>query len=377
MESNKITECQEQNLKVDKIPEHYLKLDDDALREKIKVAKKTLGNKLYIMAHHYQKDEVVEFADVTGDSLYLSMEAAKNKSVEHIIFCGVHFMAETADILSESWQNVYLPDENAGCSMADMANRLDLEIAWAELTGKFGSSNIIPLTYVNSTAQIKAFVGENGGACITSTNAETIVKWALGQNKKILFLPDQHLGRNTAYNLGVELEQMAVWNHKNGKLILPSTDVEPLIILWDGYCAVHQQFTMKNIEKMRLEHPDVQIIVHPECNFEVVQNADFAGSTNKIIETVQNAPNGSKFAIGTDNNLVGRLQQKYKDEKEIYFLNFYSCSCATMNRIRLPHLAWNLDNILNGNYQQKIEVDKQTATSALKSLEKMFKIMQN
>ncbi|MDR2082990.1 MAG: quinolinate synthase NadA [Candidatus Ancillula trichonymphae] len=376
MKGNQIIECHDQNLKVDKIPKNYLELGNDALREKITTARKTLGDKLYIMAHHYQKDEVVEFADVTGDSLYLSMGAAKNKNAEHIIFCGVHFMAETADILSEDWQNVYLPDENAGCSMADMANLGDLQIAWEKLLSKFGAT-ILPLTYVNSTAQIKAFVGENGGACITSTNAKTVVKWALEQNKKVLFLPDQHLGRNTAYELGVVLDKMAVWDYKKQELVPQNAEVAPEIILWDGYCSVHQQFNLNNIERMRVENPTAQILVHPECSFEVVQNADLSGSTNKIIETVADAPRGSVFAIGTDNNLVGRLRQKYESEKEIHFLNFYSCSCATMNRIHLPHLAWNLDNVLDNNHQQKIEVDKKTATSALRSLEKMFEIMRS
>jgi quinolinate synthase len=373
---NQVNGCENDGSIVDKIPKNYLEVDVDILREKIRTAKKELGDKLYIMAHHYQKDEVVEFADVMGDSLYLSMEAAKNKNAEHIIFCGVHFMAETADILSESWQNVYLPDENAGCSMADMANRADLETAWSALTQKFGAE-ILPLTYVNSTAEIKAFVGENAGACITSTNAKDVVKWALQQNKKVLFLPDQHLGRNTAYELGVDLDEMALWNHRLHKLQVPNSEVEPRILLWDGFCAVHQQFTLDNIRKVRADFPGVRVIVHPECKFEVVQNADLSGSTNMIIDTVMNAPSGSEFAIGTDNNLVGRLKQKCAGDKKIHFLNFYSCSCATMNRIRLPHLAWNLDNILNHNYQQKITVDEKTASSALKSLDKMFEIMRS
>lgn len=356
-----------------KIPQSYLERTEEDLRQDIRRKIKQLGDDLLIMAHHYQKDEVVEFAEVMGDSLYLAQAAQKNKKAKHIIFCGVHFMAETAAMLTEDYQSVYLPDENAGCFMADMAQINDVERAWKHLTARFGSE-ILPVTYVNSTAEIKAFVGRNNGTCVTSTNAPQVIKWALSQGKRVFFLPDQHLGRNTAYALGEKLDSMSVWDYKNDQLIFEGNDDDNKIILWDGYCGVHQQFTVENVQDIKKKHPDVKVIVHPECSFEVVQASDFSGSTNALIKMVDEAPDGSVFAIGTDNNLVARIKKKYEGKKAVHFLNFFSCSCVTMNRIRLPHLAWNLDNILNGDETQKITVADNIAKDSIKSIETMFSL---
>jgi quinolinate synthase len=356
-----------------KIPAEYLQMSVAQLKERITSAREKLGDKLFIMAHHYQKDEVVEFAEAIGDSLYLAQRAAENKVAEHIVFCGVHFMAETAVMLTESWQHVYLPDENAGCYMADMATRKDVEKAWEVLLGIYGD-DLLPITYVNSTAEIKAFVGEHGGTCVTSTNAAQVVQWALDQGKRILFVPDQHLGRNTGYKLGVKLEQMALYKRAQGELVSEGDVIDARIILWDGYCGVHQQFTLEDVENARKNNPEVQVIVHPECRFEVVQAADLSGSTNKLIQTVESAEYGTSFAIGTDNNLVSRLKSRFKGVKDVSFLNPFSCPCVTMNRIRLPHLAWNLDSIIAGDNTQEIQVDETTTKNAKLSLDKMFEL---
>ncbi|MDR0950758.1 MAG: quinolinate synthase NadA [Candidatus Ancillula sp.] len=353
-----------------KIPAEYLLKPKEELENRVREIKGKLGEDLLIICHHYQKDEVYQFADVTGDSLYLAQEAQKNKKSKYIVFCGVHFMAETADMLTEDWQKVYLPDEAAGCFMADMANGEELRDAWGILTKKYGNT-ILPITYVNSTAEVKAFVGEHGGVCVTSTNAPKIVKWALEQKQRILFLPDQHLGRNTTFELGIPLEQMSLWDRVN-KIEKGAQDSK--VILWNGYCSVHQQFTMANVDKIRKDHPETKIIVHPECQFDVVQAADQSGSTNKLLKIVDEAPEGSSFAVGTDNNLVDRLTRKYAGKKEVMRLNQISCACVTMNRIKLPHLVWNLENILAGSDIQRITVDRATKESALKSLEKMMEL---
>jgi quinolinate synthase len=356
-----------------KIPNHYLESAPDVLRSKIQKNLAQLGSDVFILAHHYQKDEVVEFANVIGDSLYLSQQAAQNKVAKHIVFCGVHFMAETAAMLTEDWQHVYLPDENAGCYMADMASRDQVEVAWQKLTELYGPE-ILPITYVNSTAAVKAFVGEHGGTCVTSTNAERIFKWALASSKRILFLPDQHLGRNTGHAVGIEQNEMAVWNRKRNELDFSADPSQARIILWDGYCSVHQQFTLSDIQRIQETHPETQVIVHPECQFEVVQAANAHGSTNKLLQIVRDAAEGSSFAIGTDNNLVSRIKREVASSKSVHYLNAFSCPCVTMNRIRLPHLAWNLDNILGKNQIQEITVDPKTTDFALKSLNRMLEL---
>lgn len=353
----------------DAIPENYLTASHSELHGRAKRAKELLGERLYILGHHYQKDEVIEFADATGDSLQLSQIAAK-QTAETIIFCGVHFMAETADILTTAEQAVILPDMRAGCSMADMANIDQTERAWIELQQLFGDT-IIPLTYVNSTAAIKAFVGRNGGATVTSSNAEEMVEWALTQKSRMLFLPDQHLGRNTAVKLGIPLEQMAIWDPIKQKLELLCALEDVRVILWKGHCSVHMNFLPKHVENLREKEPDRKILVHPECTYEIVQASDYVGSTKYIIDMIDASEPGSQWAIGTEMNLVNRLISTYPD-RDIVSLNPFMCPCLTMNRIDLPHLTWALEELLEGNIINQITVDDKTSVEAKMALEKML-----
>lgn len=352
------------------LPESYREMSVDELNFKVKMAKEKLGRKLYIPGHHYQKDEVIQFADVTGDSLQLAQLSAENHDAEFIVFCGVHFMAETADILTEANQKIILPDMRAGCSMADMADIHQTERAWEELSNIFGET-IIPLTYVNSTAAIKAFVGRNGGATVTSSNASNMVQWAFQQKERILFLPDQHLGRNTAVSLGVELDEMAVWNPHENVLEYEGEVDRIKVILWKGHCSVHENFTVQNIVDIREKKPEVKVLVHPECTYEVVSLADYSGSTSFIIKQIEEAEAGSSWAIGTEMNLVKRIIQQHPD-KDIVSLNPHMCPCLTMNRIDLPHLAWCLDSIVNGDIHNIIEVEEETALDAKSALERML-----
>lgn len=352
------------------LPDSIRSLTTEQMEERVREIKKELGSRLFIPGHYYQKDEVIQFADATGDSLQLAKTAAANKEAEFIVFCGVHFMAETADILSEPSQTVLLPDMRAGCSMADMADIEQVEVAWEKLSQIFGDT-MLPLTYVNSTAAIKAFCGRNEGATLTSSNAKKMVSWAFSQKERIFFLPDQHLGRNTAYDLGVPLEEMAVWDPIQEKLEYEG-DVENIrVILWKGYCSVHEKFTMENVKAVREKDPDAKIIVHPECTFDVVQAADENGSTTKIIEVIRNAPKGSKWAVGTEMNLVNRLAKEETD-KTVYSLNPNMCSCLTMNRIDLPYLLWSLESIVNGEPHHVITVDEDVKREALIALERML-----
>ena len=353
----------------DTMPESYLQASPEELHERAKRAKELLGERLYILGHHYQKDEVIAYADATGDSLQLSQIAAK-QTAETIIFCGVHFMAETADILTTAEQAIILPDMRAGCSMADMANIDQTERAWIELQQVFGDT-IIPLTYVNSTAAIKAFVGRNGGATVTSSNAEEMVQWALTQKSRMLFLPDQHLGRNTAVKLGIPLEQMAIWDPIKQKLELLCALEDVRVILWKGHCSVHMNFLPKHVEYLREKEPDRKILVHPECTYEVVQASDYAGSTKYIIDMIEASEPGSKWAIGTEMNLVNRLIATFPD-RDIVSLNPFMCPCLTMNRIDLPHLTWALEELVEGRIINQITVDDQTAFEAKLALEKML-----
>lgn len=352
------------------IPEHYHSLSEEEMVQRVSEIKKELGERLYLPAHHYQKDEVVQFADDTGDSLQLAQLAAKNKKAETIVFCGVHFMAETADILTEDAQTVILPDMRAGCSMADMADIHQTERAWKLLMERFGDT-ILPLTYVNSTAAIKSFVGENGGATVTSSNATAMVEWAFTQKERILFLPDQHLGRNTAYDLGIPLDAMAVWDPISDRLEYDGDYEDVKVILWKGHCSVHEKFTLDNIDDVRRDMTDVNVIVHPECTFEVVQKSDYAGSTKMIIDTIEKAPSGSSWAIGTEMNLVNRIIQQHPD-KTIVSLNPNMCPCLTMNRIDLPHLLWALDEVSAGKKTNQITVDGKTARFAKDALNRML-----
>ncbi|MGB5947604.1 quinolinate synthase NadA [Paenisporosarcina sp.] len=353
----------------DAIPAHYLNASTEELHQRALNAKKLLGERLYILGHHYQKDEVITYADVTGDSLQLSQIASK-QTADYIIFCGVHFMAETADILTTPNQAVILPDMRAGCSMADMANIDQTERAWIELQKHFGDT-IVPLTYVNSTAAIKAFVGRNGGATVTSSNAEEMVEWALTQKQRMLFLPDQHLGRNTAVKLGIPLEQMAIWDPIKQKLELQCALEDVRVILWKGHCSVHMNFLPKHVENLRDKEPDRQILVHPECTYEVVNASDFAGSTKYIIDMIAASEVGSKWAIGTEMNLVNRLIATYPD-RDIVSLNPFMCPCLTMNRIDLPHLTWALEELVEGRVINQIVVDDKTSVEAKMALEKML-----
>jgi quinolinate synthase len=352
------------------LPEHYRKLTGKQMEARIREIKEQLGEKLFIPGHHYQKDEVIQFADASGDSLQLAQLCAANEKAEHIVFCGVHFMAETADILTNDQQKVYLPDMRAGCSMADMADIFQTDRAWDTLTAMFGET-IVPLTYVNSTAAIKAFVGKNGGATVTSSNANAMVKWAFKQKERILFFPDQHLGRNTAFDIGIPLEQMAVWDPIQDKLVYEGALEDIKVILWKGHCSVHENFTVKNIVDIRQQYPNMQIIVHPECSREVVALADDNGSTKYIIDTIEKAPAGSKWAIGTEMNLVNRLIQHHSN-KQIISLNPSMCPCLTMNRIDLPHLLWSLESIVNGEEVNVITVDEEITKEAINALERML-----
>ena len=352
------------------IPEYYKTLSSSDMEQRVREIKKQFGNQLYIPGHHYQKDEVIQFADSTGDSLQLAQLSSKNKAAEFIIFCGVHFMAETADILSKSHQKVILPDMRAGCSMADMATIDQTERGWKVMQELFGNT-ILPLTYVNSTASIKAFVGKNGGATVTSSNAKKMLKWAFTQKERILFLPDQHLGRNTAYELGIPLNKMAVWNPITDAFEYEGQLEDAKVILWKGHCSVHENFTVQNVDQIRAQQPDTAIIVHPECTREVVALSDYAGSTNYIIKTIEQAPSGSKWAIGTEMNLVNRIAYHHPD-KEIISLNPNMCPCLTMNRIDLPHLLWVLEAIDRGEIINQISVDEEIAKYAIHALERML-----
>ncbi|MDR0880771.1 MAG: quinolinate synthase NadA [Clostridioides sp.] len=353
------------------LPKYYNEASYDELSQRILDAKEKLGDKLLILAHHYQKDEVVKFADETGDSLQLAQLAQLNKVAEHIVFCGVHFMAETADILTEDNQKVILPDLSAGCTMADMVDDDELEIAWNMLTEKFG--DLLPVTYINSTASVKAFVGTHGGSTVTSSNAENIITWALNQGKRVFFMPDQHLGRNVCFDLGIPLDQMATWDYIDHELNSDGDLDDCKIILWNGFCSVHQQFITEHVKYMRDTYPEVNIIVHSECCREVVALSDSHGSTNKILNSVKNSPDGSYWAIGTDNNLVGRIIARYPD-KHVFSLNPNSCPCSSMNRIELPHLAWAIDNILNCDVKNVITVDEKISENAVMALEKMLSL---
>ena len=352
------------------LPDKYKQMTVEEMEERVKEIKQRLGSRLFIPAHHYQKDEVVQFADATGDSLQLAQLSQQNKDAEYIIFCGVHFMAETADILTTNKQKVLLPDLRAGCSLADMANIYQTEKAWDIIQKELGDT-VIPLTYVNSTAEIKAFVGKNGGATVTSSNAEKMITWALTQKERILFLPDQHLGRNVSYELGIPLENMAVWNPVYNTFEYEGNIEDAKIILWKGHCSVHENFTVENIAQVRKNNPNMKVIVQPECPYETVAESDMSGSTSYIIKMIEDAPAGSKWAIGTEMNLVNRLMNEHPD-KEIISLNPYLCSCMTMNRITLPYLLWSLESIETKEYINDISVDRTIAKDAQLALDRML-----
>ena len=349
---------------------------DPDLVQRARAAKEALGEKLFVLGHHYQRDEVIQFADVTGDSFKLAREAAARPEAEYIVFCGVHFMAESADILTAEHQRVILPDLAAGCSMADMARLEQVEDAWDALADAGIADQVVPVTYMNSSADIKAFCGRNGGAVCTSSNAQVALEWAYeqhGPDTKVLFLPDQHLGRNTAVlQLGLALEDCVVWNPHlpNGGLTAQQLR-DAKMILWKGHCSVHGRFSPEVVDELRETHPGINILVHPECRHEVVTRADLVGSTEFIIKAIEAAEPGSSWAIGTELNLVQRLADAHPD-KQIAFLDRTVCYCSTMNRIDLPHFVWALENLVAGTVVNQITVDPETEKWALVALQRML-----
>jgi len=346
---------------------------DPALVERAKIARASLGDRAIVLGHHYQRDEVIDFADITGDSFKLAQAAAAQSSAEYVIFCGVHFMAESADILTSKDQKVILPDLAAGCSMADMATANQVNECWKSLEEVGVASKTIPVTYMNSSAAIKSFTGEHGGTICTSSNAEKTMRWALEQGEKILFLPDQHLGRNTAVlSLGLTLDDCVLWNPwKPMGGLTPAQIHKAKVILWRGHCSVHGRFTLDSVNEIRSRVQGVQVLVHPECQHDVVSAADVVGSTEKIIQTVSNSPAGSKWAIGTELNLVSRLAKNNPD-KEIFFLDKAVCYCSTMNRIDLPHLVWAMESLVAEHVVNRIQVSDQVAHFSKLALERML-----
>ncbi|MCH8922645.1 MAG: quinolinate synthase NadA [Planctomycetes bacterium] len=363
----------------------YKSLDNETLAERIDAVRAEMGQRLMILGHHYQQDEVIAHADLAGDSYRLSQLAAESDQCRQIAFCGVHFMAETADILANTPQKlqqrggervrVILPDMAAGCSMADMADIDSVEACWEDLAEVIGTGDITPVTYINSTASLKAFCGRHGGIVCTSSNARAVLDWAFERTGRVFFFPDQHLGRNTAEAMGIPLDQMPVWNPYDEELGGNTQEqlARSKVLLWQGHCSVHQMFTPAHVDLLRKQHSGIKILVHPECNREVFQMADVYGSTGKIIETVETAPAGSKWAIGTELHLVNRLKTEHP-EQEIHFLSPVVCMCATMYRIDLAHLCWSLENLAAGTPVNVVEVDEETARWALVAVERMLKV---
>ncbi|MGF1669265.1 MAG: quinolinate synthase NadA [Balneolaceae bacterium] len=354
------------------LPDRYQELSEHEMEERVLEIKQKFGSLLFMPGHHYQKDEVIQFADARGDSLKLARICAEQKEARYIVFCGVHFMAETADMLTGDDQIVILPDMRAGCSMADMADIDQTERAWEIMQDTLGNT-ILPLTYVNSTAAIKSFVGKNGGATVTSGNARKMLEWAFTKKERILFLPDQHLGRNTAYDLGIPLNQMAVWDPIENRFEYDGDLNDVKVILWKGHCSVHEKFNIQHVKNIRKKDPEMKVIVHPECLHEVVQASDLAGSTNFIIKTIETSPAGSKWAIGTEMNLVNRIIAEHPD-KEIVSLNPFLCPCLTMNRIDLPHLLWALEKLEQGEVVNQIKVPSDITRYAVLALNRMLEI---
>jgi quinolinate synthase len=351
----------------------YLLVPDNALDDRIAAAKARLDRDVVILGHHYQRDEVVKFADFRGDSLKLSFQASQAEG-RYIVFCGVHFMAESADILRRQHQTVILPDLNAGCSMADMADIGQVEACWTELSSLVDTRKVIPVTYMNSTAAIKAFTGEHGGSICTSSNAAAVMNWAFEGGEKALFLPDEHLGRNTGYRMGIPLDQMIVWDpYQDFGGNTPEAIRHARVILWKGYCSVHQRFTPQQVERVRRQHPGIRVIVHPECRFEVAQAADQIGSTEGIIKAIQASPADTEWAVGTEIHLVNRLSKELKNHKVIS-LDPSVCVCTTMFRITPQHLLWALENLGEGNVVNRISVDERTRHHARVALDRMLSL---
>jgi quinolinate synthase len=357
------------------LPERYLGLSDEEMDRRIAAAKAALGRRLVILGHHYQRDEVIKFADYIGDSYKLAGQVSKHADAEFIVFCGVHFMAESADVLSADHQQVILPDLAAGCSMADMAAPDQLDQCWTDLEQMLGDSRIVPVTYINSAASIKAFCGEHGGVVCTSSNAAATLKWAWERGERIVFLPDQHLGRNTAYKLGVPLDQMVVWDPDEiwGGLE-PEAVKNARMILWKGHCSVHARFTARQIENVRVQHPGIRVIVHPEVPWDVVQAADAAGSTEFIIKTVSESPVGSIWAVGTEIHLVNRLASQVQPDRTVLSLDQFGCLCSTMFRVSPNHLLWVLEGLVAGEVHNRIVVPEDQKHWTKVALDRMLSI---
>ena len=365
------------------LPERYADASAAENAARVAAAKATLGDRVFILGHHYQRDEVIQFADARGDSYRLSVLAQERTSADYIVFCGVHFMAESADVLTAPHQQVILPDLNAGCSMADMADIDEVELAWEELGRVVDIDRMIPITYMNSSAALKAFVGRNGGAVCTSTNARAVIEWALGlgepkapggRGDKLLFFPDQHLGRNTAFSLGYDASQMRVWNPRHDLGGLTEAECkDSTFLLWKGHCSVHQRFLPEHIRDFRAANPTGLVVVHPECARETVELADQVGSTDFIIRAIENAPDGTVIGIGTEIHLVHRLAREHPT-KTVVSLDPLVCPCSTMFRIDLPHLAWVMDKLVDGKVVNRITVDPDTAQWARVALQRMLDI---
>ena len=356
------------------LPERYIGLSDAEMDARIAAARAALGRRLIILGHHYQRDEVIKFADYTGDSYKLAQQVGRHPEAEFIVFCGVHFMAESADVLSGDRQQVILPDLAAGCSMADMADPEQLEMCWNDLD-QMGISSVVPVTYINSAASIKAFCGERGGVVCTSSNAAATLRWAWERGERILFLPDQHLGRNTAYKMGVPLDQMVVWDPNEiwGGLE-PDAVKRSRIILWNGHCSVHTRFTVRQIENIRAQNPGVRVIVHPEVTWEVVQAADDSGSTEYIINQVKSSPIGSVWAVGTEIHLVSRLGREVSPDRTVLSLDQFGCLCSTMFRVSPNHLLWILEGLVAGDVHNRIRVPSDQKRWTKVALDRMLSI---
>ena len=364
----------------------YQSLEEEELVKRIQAIRRQMGPRLVILGHHYQRDEVLELADLRGDSYKLSELAARNEDCRAIAFCGVHFMAETADILANRHERlttqrngervtVILPDAEAGCSMADMASIDQVEVCWKQLSEVIDTEDVTPVTYINSAANLKAFCGRHGGIVCTSANAEAVLKWSFARRARVLFFPDQHLGRNTARRMGIPLEEMPLWDPALDPLggNRPEAIRRSRVLLWRGHCSVHQLFLPEHVKAFRKQYPDIKILVHPECMMEVVDQADVVGSTGTIIRAVEEAPPGTRWAIGTEVHLVNRLKQNHP-EQEIHLLTPVLCMCSTMYRIDLPHLCWALENLTAGTPVNVIRVDDETARDSLLALERMLEV---
>ncbi len=356
------------------LPEKYLGLSDAEMDARIAAARATLGDRLVILGHHYQRDEVIKFADYTGDSFRLARQIANRPAADYIVFCGVHFMAESADVLSGPHQQVILPDLAAGCSMADMADPDQLQTCWEELA-QLGITGVVPVTYINCAASIKSFVGERGGTVCTSSNAGATLRWAFERGEKILFLPDQHLGRNTAYKMGIRLDEMVVWdpNEIFGGLD-PDQVKRAKMILWKGHCSVHVRFTAAQIAATRRQHPGIRVIVHPEVPWDVVQAADDAGSTEYIIKTIKDSPVGSAWAVGTEVHLVNRLAHEVAPDRTVISLDQFGCLCSTMFRVSPNHLLWILEGLVEGRVHNRIVVPDDQKHWTKVALDRMLSI---